>query len=96
MALGFYDEPQAAIAGNEHGDSIETPEVFDDRPEALIEASADIDMPFRDAALEALEDEQLDDERKPAVWRLTAAEVKCLEHRGIDLAAIAGRPISVQ
>jgi hypothetical protein len=76
-ANGFYDEPALAVedANAEVDDEAEA--------EAEIGPSGDYGLAVPDVVLEALKDEQPVCE--PAAWRLTSAEVSCLDELGLDL-----------
>jgi hypothetical protein len=85
-ANGFYNEP-APAAGDAEADSDSEPRVqVGQQAEADMwtETSSDDDTAVRDVVIEVLNEEQ-PQEHEPTAWRLTAAEVKCLDELGIDL-----------
>ncbi len=86
-ASGFYGEP-ALTPGDKKAceDTGENSAEVDDEAEAgaKIEAGSDYNLASRDVVLEALEGDQ-PEEPGPAAWRLTSAEVTCLDELGLDL-----------
>jgi hypothetical protein len=85
-ATGFYDAPPSEDV-EAAGDGSQAPL---DVASVVEDAGADNDRESRDIVLDVLEEgrpgrEAQPEEPKPAAWRLSAAEVKCLDELGLDL-----------
>jgi hypothetical protein len=87
LANGFYDD-SAPARGNVpacHGADEKSAEVDDqEEANAWVGAGDKNDFVVRDVVLEALKDEE-PEQCEPAPWRLTLAEVVCLDSLGVDL-----------